>query len=130
MSSMVNRHVLLVALLLAGCRDTSDQGDDDATVGESGLPVDDTVVSLSSGDLSDLCEWATDVQGGAGTETECGDFTVTVAPASECIDDLGAFDASCPLTVGEVEECMQAIAYDPCTAFDSAACAPIFACAE
>lgn len=122
--------VLVGMLMAAGCRsDAGDDGDDTPAIGESGLPVDDPVASLSDGDLSNLCDWATDAQGGEGTMTTCGDATITVAPASQCVEDLGAYDASCTLTVGEVEACMLAIASDPCTAFDSDDCAPLFACA-
>lgn len=127
--------LLAATVALGGCggRRGGGGGDDDdddiGGGGASGLPVSAQIGDLSEGDVETLCEWGTERQGGAGSEYECADgITVTTQPATDCIDQL--FETSCDITVGELEDCMDAIAPDPCVLLESTppACEPMLAC--
>ena len=124
-AAMIKAAIFGLAVTLLPLLGTACGGDDDGA--RSGLDPGATVTSLSPGDLTSLCAWSAETQGGAGTTTECGDHTVTVNDAAACAD--GFTGKTCTLTVGEFEECIQALRDDPCTAIQSAACGPIIQCA-
>jgi hypothetical protein len=98
--------------------------------GDSGVDRGKKVNSLSADERTSLCTWGTAEQGGEGKVTQCGtDSHTTVPTIAACEASLSNLSASCTLTVGQEEDCVKAVAADPCKAFASAACAPALACA-
>ena len=110
---------LTLSVLGSACGDDGDSG--------SGLDRSGVVTALPPADLMTLCEWSTETQGGAGTTTECGDHTVTVEDAPHCAD--GFTGKTCTLTVGQLEDCVNVLADDPCGALQSSSCGPVIECA-
>lgn len=108
-----------LGLAIAGCGGGS---------GGSGVDASKPITQLTASEVMQFCEWSVEEQGGAGTTTDCGDgVTVTVDTVQECVDGYGGFTSDCTTTVGQVEDCIEAIAADPCS-FGGAACAPLFDC--
>ncbi len=107
--------VCVTALALAAC----------GGGGGSGLDGNKALGSLTSAELMELCEYV--AEAGPQETVDCGDG-VTVGPttAAECAMD--PFPTDCTATVDDAEACADAIGDDPCNAFESEACAPIFAC--
>jgi hypothetical protein len=80
--------------------------------GGSGVSGDKTLVSLSEGETTDLCEYFVDLAG-SEREVDCGGgLTVTVGggSVSECVVALQASRAlfpGCTATVSNAESCME-----------------------
>jgi hypothetical protein len=129
--------LLAATLALGACggrRGGGGGGDDDDDVvgdGGSGLPPSEQVGDLSASDVQTLCDWSSSRQGGAGSVHECAEgLTVTTQPVSECVDTMSG--TSCDITVGEVEDCTDAIAPDPCLLIEATppACLPLLRCGQ
>src|SRR5687768_9113890 len=78
---------LFLSALLTAC------GGDDDGGGSSDHGVDGSkaITTLTDDEVSAFCTWAIDAQGGAGSETDCGDgVTVTVSTQAECEAEYGA----------------------------------------
>lgn len=104
--------------------------------GGSGVSSSKTLVSLSDGEITDLCEYSADVVGPQQTIDCGGGQTVTIGDASvaDCVADFQELqdeNPSCAATVGNAEGCLEAIADSTdaqlCSSLP-AACAALFAC--
>jgi hypothetical protein len=105
--------------------------------GDSGSGVDGgkTLVSLNDGEITQLCEYQADVEGGARTVT-CpdGELTIEPTPVAECVENFqDSQDAApnCTVTVSQLEACAEDIAAlsdaEICENDLPASCAPLFA---
>ena len=128
---MTNRIAsLLFVSFLAACGGGGGGGDDDGD-DTSGVDQSQAITELDDAEVTAFCQWAIEVQGGAGTEIDCGDgVTITVYSRAECEAEYAEVPAGCSgVTVGELELCVDAIAEDACSAFGAEACAEYFECA-
>jgi len=76
----------------------------------------------------DLCAWSTAIQGGSGRVWTCDDGTVTTGSEEECRALEDVINGNCRATVGDYEDCVQAIAADPCGGFEAPACDALVSC--
>jgi len=90
----------------------------------SGLPETAEVTSLSQSDISTLCSWVADYEGGPGTTLACN---YTVNDPSRCVAGILAAK-SCQLTVSQVETCAYAFYSNACTALGNPACGAVQLC--
>ena len=100
-------------------------------MGGSGVPAASQLATLSEADRTSLCEYIVEVQGGPGAH-ECGDgVTVEVPTVAECVMESSMFPAECGITVGQAEDCAEAIGTNQCMPPPAAmeACGPIIDCA-
>ena len=117
--------VRLACLLVSCALAAACGGDDDG----SGVDGGKAVTELSADEVSALCEWAIDVQGGENHSEDCGDFTIETGTVAECEAEYAGIPASCSsVTVAELEDCVNAIADDPCEGFGSQACSEFIQC--
>src|SRR5262245_54960750 len=100
----------------------------------SGLPRTRAVLELTSQELGRLCDWSADKLGGYGNKVQCTD-AVSFGPYDDqatCVGSVDSFSPSCPeLTVGDYEDCMNALEPDPCAFVltdGPAGCAALKAC--
>jgi len=112
--------LMTAAFGLAACG-----GDDDDS---SGIDRSKKVTALTTDERKTLCEWGVEAQGGAGKMTKCGDITITVKPAADCIAQAMTFPASCALTVAQVEDCSKATGENACTSLTAPACLAFLDC--
>lgn len=98
-----------LAIAHHGFADGIDQDCDGTADRHSGLPDADAPSGLAEPEAQALCGWALDLSGGAGARHECAGSAVTVGTVDECVATRGM----CP-TVAAFEECMLAMAADPC----------------
>jgi len=78
----------------------------------------------------DLCVWSIDIQGGENQETVCEDgSSISTGTVDECTSSFSG-GIVCDVTVAEAEACLEAVGADPCNAFSSVACEPLFSCAS
>jgi hypothetical protein len=97
----------------------------------SGLPRSSTVGSLSSADAATLCDWLNAAQGGYGRMVTCSDGNTRKTDTNQatCVAGSNAAQTACPtLTVGEAEDCVNAIGSDLCAISTASACAAVSAC--
>lgn len=92
--------------------------------GDSGLDSSKELGTLTADELSTLCEYV--VSASPSEPVECDGFTYEPTTQTECESD--PFPETCTATVGNAEACADAIGDDPCTAFESAACADLLEC--
>ena len=84
------------------------------------VPIDrtKTVKSLSSMDVALLCDWETDRLGGYNHRTECNGFWVMTKMnqlACETMAASSAASSACEATtVGDIEDCANAVKADLC----------------
>jgi hypothetical protein len=120
-----------VALLLAVIV-TSSCGSSGGGAGtSSGLPRSSTLASLTPGQDGTLCDWENDKQGGYGVSMTCavGPAQDTDTDKASCVASVPGFGAGCPtLTVGDVEDCVNAIGTNLCAMATSPGCANINTC--
>jgi hypothetical protein len=97
----------------------------------SGVPRSATVGSLSSTDATTLCDWVNAKQGGYGRTVTCSDGSTRTTDTDQaiCVAGSHAAQTACPtLTVGETEDCANAIGSDLCAISTASACAAVSAC--
>jgi hypothetical protein len=97
----------------------------------SGLPRGSTVGSLTTAQAVVLCDWTNARQGGYGRNVTCTDgSTQTTDPnQADCVAGVPFFLSYCPtLTVGDAEDCTNAVLIDLCSLPNQAACANVNAC--
>jgi hypothetical protein len=97
----------------------------------SGLPRGSTFGSLTNAQAVVLCDWTNARQGGYGRNVTCTDgSTQTTDPnQAECVAAVPTAGSYCPtLTVGDAEDCANAVLTDLCTLPNQAACANVNAC--
>lgn len=117
-------NIVWVVAILAACGG----GVSDSSGVDSSKPITD----LSDSERTTVCEWAIEVQGGAGHQTSCGDgVTVTTTTQAKCEMDSSQLPPACSsVTVAELETCVNAIGDDTCGEFFSpgSACSEYFSC--
>jgi hypothetical protein len=89
--------------------------------GHSGVPRDATLVSLTAQQFGKLCDWINASVGGYGSIDNCDGGSSRHADSNQqaCIDGT----VGCPaVTVGAVEDCINAIAGDLCRTETEATC--------
>jgi hypothetical protein len=98
-----------------------------ATPGASGLPRASTIESLDEDQRPTLCDWWNMKQGGYGQSADCGgdEPEVTDGDRDECVAGL---DDCADATVGDFEDCGNAIGTDLCMFRTAAVCAKLAAC--
>jgi len=90
-----------------------------------------TVLTLTSNELGQLCDWSGARQGGYGHSVPCpdGGSAGPYADRMTCVDDVDFYSASCPtLTVGDYEDCINDLAADACGIATNDGCAALRAC--
>ena len=109
-------YAFTLALIFSGCGGT----------GSSGVDSSKHLNDLTSDELSTLCDWMLDKQGGAGVETDCGDGLSTTNPTkAECTAETNVPNCQ----VSAVESCMEAIDGNSCNLLSAEGCATYIACA-
>ena len=97
----------------------------------SGLSRMAAVDSLTLTQLAALCDWSAGRQGGYGHVVQCGDGG-SAGPYQDqmaCVENVDFYSASCPtLTVGDSENCINALAVDPCSVATNDGCAALRQC--
>jgi hypothetical protein len=99
----------------------------------SGLPRASTLGSLTSAQDSTLCDWENAKQGGYGRSVSCPDGSEDDTDLSQasCVASVPGFATGCPsLTVGDVEDCANAIGTNLCQMPTAAGCANVNACLQ
>lgn len=98
-----------------------------ATPGASGLPRASTIDSLDGDQRPNLCDWWNMKQGGYGQSADCGggEPEVTDGDQDECVAGL---DDCAAATVGDFEDCGNAIGTDLCMFRTASVCAKLAAC--
>jgi hypothetical protein len=121
----------LASIVLAFGLLTACGGDDDDDGGEGGSGVDQgqQLTELDAAEVSAVCEWSVEIQGGEESTTECEGFTYNVGTVAECESEYSEIPDGCTLTVGDLEVCVEVLADDPCTGITSQDCAALLACA-
>jgi hypothetical protein len=106
--------VLLV--LWSGC------GGGSGSAGPAGIPRTAPVVSLTSSQLGSLCDWVAASLGGYGSADNCDGGGSQEADSSQqdCVSK--AFGGCPSLTVGAVEDCVNAIGGNLCRTDTTPAC--------
>jgi len=92
----------------------------------SGVSSSKLLVDLSVSEEDDLCNYIVDVEDAPRTVTCSDGSTVTLEESTDC--DFSGFTTSCTATVGDAEDCAQALGNDPCNP-DLSACIEIIQCA-
>ncbi len=80
-----------------------------------GLDASSTISGLSAADDATLCEWMVGRLGGYGLSRKCGDVTLST-PSSQamCVSAFQGLPASCPITVGDYQSCVNFALTGPC----------------
>jgi hypothetical protein len=116
-----------LALFLAmGCGGSGTPG----TAGPAGVPRTATVVSLTMAQISALCDWINVSVRGYGSIDNCDGGRTRHADStpSGCISGFGGAQACPTLTVGMVEDCINAIGGDLCRTDTEPTCAAVEQC--
>lgn len=124
-------HSATATALMFACIASASCGSSSGPGTSSGLPRTSTVASLSTAAAGTLCDWNNEKQGGYGRTMSCSDGTTqtTDTDKTTCIDGVPQTGAACPtLTVGDVEDCANAIGSDLCAIATAAGCANVNAC--
>jgi hypothetical protein len=97
---------------------------------ESGLPRTATVPSLDANQLATLCDWINARVGGYGRVDTCAGGKTRHSDASQATCVSGYRDAQiCPtLTVGSLEDCIDAIGGDLCRTDTALPCKALDQC--
>jgi hypothetical protein len=96
----------------------------------TGIDRSKTAGSLDSTEAAILCDWSNGKQGGYGRSVSCpsGQQTTDSSKAS-CLSGIPLLTSFCPaLTVGDAEDCVNAIGTDLCAIETAPACAVLWAC--
>jgi hypothetical protein len=113
-------------LWIAGC----DSGRELPDPGPSlGLDTSATIPSLSASQVTTLCDWVAGRVGRWGETVHCGSATVTSPPSeATCVTEFQSEPATCAITVGQLQDCTNAVLSGPCqSGATPAACADLFA---
>jgi hypothetical protein len=116
--------ILLVAMVASCGGGGSDPGP------SSGLTRSETLATLDANETGILCDWSNAKQGGYGRNVSCSDGPGTTdSSKGSCMSGIAIFGSMCAtLTVGDVEDCANAIGTDLCAFYTAAACANVRAC--
>jgi hypothetical protein len=112
----------LVRVLWSGCSGGS------GSTGPTGVPRTATVVSLAPTQLAALCDWVNASVGGYGSIDNCdgGGSRHANSTQQDCVSKVFG---GCPsLTVGVLEDCVNAIGGDLCRTDTAPACVGVNQC--
>jgi len=99
----------------------------------SGLPRSTTLASLTTAQAGTLCDWENGKQGGYGRTMACSDGSqqTTDPDHATCVGSVPTAGADCPtLTVGDIEDCANAIGDDICEVSTAAGCHNFWLCVQ
>lgn len=114
---MVSLWVSLCALVLS-CDDEE----------RSGVPGELRIDQLSFQQMSDLCVWVIDQQGGPNSLFHCdAEHRISTDGYAECVEEQGDYQG-CDLTVSQMEGCIVAAGSNPCFIPSTAECDPLMDC--
>lgn len=122
---------IATALLFAAIASASYGGSSSGPGTSSGLPRSSTLASLTTAQDGTLCDWLNERQGGYGQSVSCpgGSHADTDTNQSSCVASVPGGAAACPtLTVGDVEDCANAIGTNICEMPTAAGCTNVNAC--
>jgi hypothetical protein len=97
----------------------------------SGLSRSATLASLSTAQAGTLCDWESAKQGGYGRMVNCSDGSQQMSDPDKasCVSGIPTLGSLCPtLTVGDIEDCANAVGTDLCSEPTQAGCAAFNAC--
>jgi hypothetical protein len=120
--------VVLGFLAAVSCSDSSN-GSPSGT--SSGVPRATKIADLSSAQAGTLCDWVNGKGGGYGRTVTCSDGTdaSTDPDKATCSSSAPLLGGLCPtLTVGDLEDCSNAVGMDLCAAATNPACAAFNTC--
>ena len=123
--------IAITAAVLLACVSAVPACDPSDPAASSGVPRTAKVGTLSAADAARLCDWTNQRQGGYGQHVTCtGSEDMSTDPDQKtCTDAEPDIAAYCPdLTVGDVEDCTNAVGTDLCKYTTAAACATLRAC--
>lgn len=114
----------VVMVLCLGCSGGSGGG------GPAGVPRTATVPSLNAQQMAALCDWVNASLGGYGSIDNCdgGGSRHADSTQQSCVSGLSDFQACPSVTVGEVDDCINAAHGDLCLVDTLPVCAPIAGC--
>jgi hypothetical protein len=124
-------HPVTATVLMFACIASASCGSSSGPGTSSGLPRSSTLASLTTAQDATLCDWLNERQGGYGQSVSCpdGSHADTDTNQSSCVASVPTGAASCPtLTVGDVEDCANAIGTNICEMPTAAGCANVNAC--
>lgn len=93
--------------------------------GGSGVDSDKYVDELTTEEVTTLCEWAAEEQGGPGEKTCTADSKITVRTTAECVADMNRPHCQVKL----IEDCFASIDGNSCNILTSAECGAYVQCA-
>jgi hypothetical protein len=98
------------------------------SAGPAGVPRTETVVSLDANQLASLCDWVNASVGGYGSIDNCagGGSRHANSTQQDCVDK--GFDVCPSLTVGALEDCINAIGGDLCQTDTAPPCVSLYQC--
>lgn len=121
------------------CGGATTGGDDDSGSSKAGaggtsekipgVPRSLQVTSLSSANLAKVCDYMNNQLGGYGKKPSCDPnsmFVYADASQAACVNKVKG--KNCALTVGDVEDCADALHAKPCSL--PLVCAPLWTCAN
>ena len=81
----------------------------------TGLDTTAPIAGLSPVEDATLCDWVAGRLGGYGRTRTCGDAKVS-SPATQaaCVSDFESLTTGCPITVGDLQSCVNASLAGPC----------------
>lgn len=112
----------LLLVLSLGC------GGGSGSSGPAGVPRTATVISLTASQLAALCDWANASVGGYGSIDNCDGGGSRHANDTQASCVSKAFGACPTLTVGTLEDCINALGGDLCQTDTAPACAGLNQC--
>lgn len=120
--------LMAMAAFLAACSGSSEESSP-----SSGLPTSERVATLDETEIAELCDWSAAQTGGYGVEKDCGNGQTarTQESQAECVQSMrdGATQPECTVTVGQVEDCINALDGDLCQLIAQVECLPLWECA-
>jgi hypothetical protein len=99
----------------------------------SGVPSSATLASLTTAQATTLCDWENEKQGGYGRTVSCSDGSQQTTDPNQatCVGSVPNAGADCPtLTVGDIEDCANAIGADICQVSTAPGCHNFWQCVQ
>ena len=120
----------IAALLLVACGGNTTEDDDDGVGAASGLDRNERVVALDDTEMGELCDWISARLGGYGVSRDCEEGTAsTTDNREECVASLQNYTpTTCEVTVGQYEDCANALNGDLCRLLSEPLCTSIVSC--
>jgi hypothetical protein len=96
-----------------------------------GLPRTTLLGMLTPSQAGTFCDWTNEKQGGYGRSVTCADGSQQHSDVDKatCVSVIPQFATICPtLTVGDAEDCLNAIGRDQCKVSTDLACTNVHNC--